>query len=126
MALAYYGGLGKADVVRVPKTARRGGSIDMDTINGNGKELSIFEAKRLTATLNEPDDIQMGQAAKAKGRTVDKTLIGDGRHIGEHHVVVDAYYDKILPTLDRQLGVAGLRLAQLLNDIHAPRQCADR
>ena len=64
MALAYYGGLRKADVVRVPKTARVGGSIDMDMINKNGKELSIFEARRLTAILNEPDDIQMGRAAK--------------------------------------------------------------
>lgn len=68
-------GLRKADVVRAPKTARRDGSIDMDMINKNGKELSIFEAKRLTAILNEPDDIQMGRAAKAKGRTVGKTLV---------------------------------------------------
>jgi len=49
--------------------------IDLDMINKNGKELSIFEAKRLTAILNEPDDIQMGRAAKAKGRTADKTLV---------------------------------------------------
>ncbi len=75
VALAYYGGLRKADVVRVPKLARQGGSIDMDMINKNGKELSIFEARRLTAILNEPDEIQMGRAAKAKGRTIGKTLV---------------------------------------------------
>jgi hypothetical protein len=51
---------------REAKTARVGGSVDLDMINKNGKELSIFEAKRLTAILNEPDDIQMGRAAKAK------------------------------------------------------------
>jgi hypothetical protein len=39
-------------------------------------------------------------------------------------IVDDAYYRKILPTLDRQLGLAGLRLAWLLNDVQAPSQCA--
>ena len=75
VALAYYGGLRKEDVVRVPKTARSGGSIDMDMINKNGKELSIFEAKRLTAILNEPDAIQMGRATKRDGRRVDDKLV---------------------------------------------------
>ncbi len=75
VALAYYGGLRKADVVRVPKVARVGGTIDMDMINKNGKELSIFEARRLTAILNEPDAIQMGRAAKRTGRKVGKTLV---------------------------------------------------
>jgi hypothetical protein len=42
------------------------------------------------------------------------------------HVVDDAYYGKILPTLDRQLGLAGLRLARFLNDVQAPGQCAPR
>jgi len=74
-ALAYYTDLRKADVVRVPKSARAGGSIVLDMINKNGRELSIFEARRLTAVLNEPDDIQRGRAAKAEGRTVDKTLM---------------------------------------------------
>jgi len=37
----------------------------------------------------------------------------------ESRVVDDAYYAKILPTLDRQLGLAGLRLAR-------PGQCAAR
>lgn len=38
-------------------------------------------------------------------------------------IVDDAYYAKILPTLDRQLGLGGLRLARFLNDVHAPGQC---
>jgi hypothetical protein len=41
-------------------------------------------------------------------------------------IVDDAYYAKILPTLDRQLGLAGLRLARFLNDVQAPGQCAPR
>jgi len=44
----------------------------------------------------------------------------------ESRVVDDAYYGKILPTLDRQLGLAGLRLARFLNDMQAPAQCAAR
>lgn len=75
VALAYYGGLRKEDVVRVPKIARSNGSIDMDMINKNGKELSIFEAKRLTAILNEPDAIQMGRAAQREGRKVGDRLV---------------------------------------------------
>lgn len=39
-------------------------------------------------------------------------------------VVDDVYYGRILPTLDRQLGLAGLRLARLLNDLQASWQCA--
>jgi hypothetical protein len=32
------------------------------------------------------------------------------------HVIDDAYYSKVLPSLDRQLGLAGLRLAKSLNE----------
>ena len=41
-------------------------------------------------------------------------------------IVDDGYYAKILPTFDRQLGLAGLRLARLLNDVQAPGQCVAR
>lgn len=36
--------------------------------------------------------------------------------LSDGHVVDDTYYAKVLPTLDRQLGLAGLRLARLLNE----------
>jgi S1/P1 Nuclease len=39
------------------------------------------------------------------------------------HVLGDNYYQQILPVLDRQLGVAGLRLAKFLNDAYAPHAC---
>lgn len=42
----------------------------------------------------------------------------------ENRIVDDAYYAKVLPTLDRQLGLAGLRLARFLNDVQAPGQCS--
>ena len=38
-------------------------------------------------------------------------------------VLDDAYYVKILRTLDRQLGVAGLRLARFPNDAYGSAQC---
>ncbi len=38
-------------------------------------------------------------------------------------VLGDDYYRKILPILDRQLGVAGLRLARFLNDAYGSAQC---
>jgi hypothetical protein len=44
----------------------------------------------------------------------------------ESRVVDDGYYGQILTTLDRQLGLAGLRLARFLNDVQAPGQCAAR
>jgi integrase len=65
IALAYYGGLRKADVVKVPRAARAHGSIDMEAINKNGKELSIFEARRLTAILDEKDSVPKGRVAGA-------------------------------------------------------------
>ena len=40
-----------------------------------------------------------------------------------NRVLDDAYYQKVLPVLDRQLGVAGLRLARFLNDAYASNQC---
>jgi hypothetical protein len=41
-------------------------------------------------------------------------------------VVDDDDDTKNLPTLDRQLGLAGMRLARLLSDVQAPGQCAAR
>ena len=36
----------------------------------------------------------------------------------------DTYYAQILPTLDRQRGLGGLRLAQFLNNMNTPGQCS--
>lgn len=95
VALAYYAGLRKADVVRAPKTARRGGSIDMDMINKSGRELSIFEAKRLTAILNEKDEFQLGRAAHREGRTVAGTLVLN--RLGKAYTEdgLDSTFDKV-------------------------------
>jgi hypothetical protein len=39
------------------------------------------------------------------------------------NVLDDRYFRDVLPILDRQLGVAGLRLARFLNDAYASNQC---
>jgi hypothetical protein len=41
----------------------------------------------------------------------------------DNSMLDDVYYKKALPVLDRQLGVAGLRLARFLNDAYASNQC---
>jgi hypothetical protein len=40
-----------------------------------------------------------------------------------NNVLDDAYLRQVLPTLDRQLGVAGLRLARFLNEAYGSNQC---
>ena len=40
-----------------------------------------------------------------------------------NHVIDDAYSQNALPVLDRQLSVAGLRLARVLNDAYASSEC---
>ncbi len=95
VALAYFGGLRKADVVRVPKAARTGGAIDMERINKNGRELTIFEARRLTAILNEPDDVQMGRAARRTGRKIAGTVVVN--RLGQPYTEdgLDSSFDRI-------------------------------
>jgi len=46
--------------------------------------------------------------------------------LSEDRVLDDAYYLDVLPIVDRQLGVAGLRLARFLNDAYASNKCSVR
>jgi hypothetical protein len=41
-------------------------------------------------------------------------------------VLDDDYFQKVLPTLDRQIGVAGLRLARFLNEAYGSKACPAR
>ena len=41
-------------------------------------------------------------------------------------VLDDDYFQQVLPVLDRQLGVAGLRLARFLNEAYGSNQCPTR
>jgi hypothetical protein len=42
------------------------------------------------------------------------------------NILTDTYYKTVLPILDRQLAVGGLRLAKFLNDAFAPQSCPAR
>lgn len=42
------------------------------------------------------------------------------------HVINDDYFQKVLPTIDRQLGLAGLRLARFLNEAYGSNRCPVR
>lgn len=55
VALAYYTGLRKKDIVELPASARAAGEIAIERSSKPGVPLSVFEAKRLTAILDEPD-----------------------------------------------------------------------
>jgi hypothetical protein len=44
----------------------------------------------------------------------------------DNKVLDDAYYRKVLPMLDKQLGLGGLRLARVLNNAYASKQCPVR
>jgi len=57
IALAYYTGMRKKDVVAVPAAARASGEINIHS-SKPGEALSVFEAKRLSAILDEPDSCE--------------------------------------------------------------------
>jgi len=44
----------------------------------------------------------------------------------DNRLLEDTYYQKVLPVLDRQLGVAGLRLARFLNEAYRSKRCPVR
>jgi hypothetical protein len=46
------------------------------------------------------------------------------RELPESRIVDDDYYRKVRPVLDRQLAIAGVRLARFLDDAYAGRMCA--
>ncbi|MGH8747294.1 MAG: S1/P1 nuclease [Burkholderiales bacterium] len=59
---------------------------------------------------------QWAAQTHAAARTMWHMLAAD-------RVVDDAYYAKALPVVDRQLGLAGLRLARFLNEAYASTTC---
>lgn len=56
IALAYFTGLRKKDVVELPRAARRRDGIELAS-SKPGRTINVFEAKRLSAILDEPDAV---------------------------------------------------------------------
>jgi integrase len=67
IALAYYAGLRKKDVVELPRSARANGQISIIQ-SKTGHDLTMFEAKRLSAILDE-------EVIVPKGRVIGATLV---------------------------------------------------
>lgn len=68
----------------------------------------------------------------AGGRPVDWALETHGTArtvwnlLPPDRVLDDGYFQKVLPTIDRQLGLAGLRLARFLNEAYGSKACPTR
>lgn len=56
IALAYFTGMRKKDIVELPRDARARGMIEFGS-SKPGRNISVFEAKRLSAILDEPDTV---------------------------------------------------------------------
>lgn len=76
--------------------------------------LHSAEAKRENIDGGTPRDwaIETHKAAQAAWNALP-----------ENYVLDDNYFNKALPILDRQLGVAGLRLARFLDEAYASTEC---
>ena len=61
--------------------------------------------------------LQWALETHAAAKTVWERLPAD-------HVLDDSYYLDVLPIMDRQLGLAGLRLARFLNEAYAGTRCS--
>ena len=60
--------------------------------------------------------IEWAESTHAAAQTVWKLL-------PQNHVLDDNYYEAVQPVLDRQLGLAGLRLARFLNEAFESNAC---
>jgi hypothetical protein len=74
------------------------------------------DAKRLPATVSFEG---WAEETHRAAQTIWKLL-------PESRQVDDSYYQAVLPVLDRQLGIAGVRLAVLLNTVYGSNQCPAR
>ena len=59
---------------------------------------------------------EWAEQTHAAGRQVWEQMPGN-------HVLDDRYYQAVQPVLDRQLGLAGLRLARFLNEAYGAKEC---
>jgi integrase len=94
IALAYYAGLRKKDVVKLPRSARSKGEISMIQ-SKTGHDLTMFDAKRLSSILDEKDFVP-------GGRIVGETLVIN--RLGKHYTRdgLDSVFEKLKVGLVRE------------------------
>lgn len=85
--------------------------------------LKSTEARQVGLSGGKPADwvVETHKAARKVWQLLPPdTVTIDGK---EYRVMDDAYFNQVLPVLDRQLAVGGLRLARFLNDTYQSSKC---
>ncbi len=125
----YLKGLACSQACRTPLASNLHAAWDVDLIHATvwdwGAYVDRLEAGWLKGAEAQQSGIDGGTPAgwAIETHTAAQTV---WRLLGANHVIDDDYYRKVLPVLDRQLGVAGLRLARFLNDAYASNACPVR
>jgi hypothetical protein len=125
----YLKGLACSQACRTPQPSNFHAAWDVDLIRATvwdwGAYVDRLESGWLKSAEAQKDGIDGGTPADwavethAAAQTVWRLLAAN-------HVIDDDYYRQVLPVLDRQLGVAGLRLARFLNEAYASNACPVR
>jgi hypothetical protein len=125
----YLKGLVCSQACRTPQSSNFHAAWDVDLIHATVWDWGAY-VDRLEAGWLKSDEAQQGGIVA--GTPADwalethKAAQTVWQLLPANHVIDDDYYGKILPVLDRQLGLAGLRLARFLNDAYASNTCPVR
>ena len=103
---------------------------DSDLINKEAWNWGAYVDCLEAGWLKTPEAQNSGQDSGIDGGTPADWVV-ETHHAAQavwdllpaNNVLDDGYLRQVLPTLDRQLGVAGLRLARFLNDAYGSSQC---
>jgi hypothetical protein len=114
---------------RTPVASNFHAAWDVDLIRATvwdwGAYVDRLEAGWLTSAEAQQSGIDGGTPADWAVET-HKAAQTVWQALPANHVIDDDYYRVALPVLDRQLGIAGLRLARFLNDAYASSTCPVR
>ncbi len=125
----YLKGMVCSQACRTPVASNFHAAWDVDLIRATvwdwGAYVDRLEAGWLKSAEAQRNGVDGGTPADwaVETHAVAQTV---WRLLPANHVIDDAYYRQALPVLDRQLGVAGLRLARFLNDAYASNTCPVR
>src|SRR5262249_2872378 len=125
----YLKGLACSQACKAPLASNFHAAWDVDLIHAAVFDWGAYVDRLESGWLKSPDAQQPGIDG---GTPTDWALETHAlaqtvwNQLTPNDVVDDDYFKKALPVLDRQLGVAGLRLARILNDAYASSDCAGR
>ena len=129
--LVYLNGLACTQACKTPLASNFHAVWDSDLIHA-----TVFDWGAYVDRLEADTGWLKGQEAQTQGidggTPAEWAVETHGRAITvwnlqpAYHIIDDDYFNKVLPTMDRQLGVAGLRLARFLNEAYAAKTCPAR